>query len=66
MYPQRKEKMPHIALAAPHRQMVCRVHQLDELAARYDTLRQYEKATRYVSLSIQTIGAFAELKRRMS
>lgn len=65
MYPQRKEKISHIALAALHRRMVTRVCQLDELAARYDALGQYKKAARYVSLSNQTLSAFGELKRRM-
>lgn len=65
MYPQRKEKIPHIALSALHRHMGTRVCQLDDLAARYDALGRYAEAARYVSLSNQTLSAFAELKRRM-
>ena len=42
-----------------------RVHQLDELAAKYDALGRYDKSTRYVALSNEAIAAFGELKRRM-
>ena len=53
MYPQSQKKTSDIALAALHREMVTRVYQLEELAARH------------LSLSEHVIAAFAELKRRM-
>lgn len=65
MYSQSEEKTTYIAITALHRQMVSRVHQLEELAARCDGLGQYDKAARYVTLCNQVIDAFAELKRRM-
>ena len=65
MYPQSQKKTSDIALAALHREMVTRVYQLEELAARCDALGQYEKAARHLSLSEHVIAAFAELKRRM-
>jgi hypothetical protein len=65
MYPQRKEKTSDIALAALHREMVSRVYQLEELAARCDALGQYEKAAHHLSLSEEVIAGFVELKRRM-
>ena len=66
MYPQRQEKTSDIALAALHREMVTRVYQLEELAARCDALGQYEKAARHLSLSEEVIADFVELKRHMS
>ena len=65
MYPQRKERRADIALAALHRQMVVRVHQLEELATRCDALGLYEKAARYVALSDQAVDAFGKLKPKM-
>ena len=65
MYPKRQEKTSDIALAALHREMVTRVYQLEELAARCDALGQYEEAAHHLSRSDQVIAAFAELKRRM-
>ena len=43
MYALNQEDKSHIALAALHRQMVTRVCQLEELAARYDALGRYGK-----------------------
>jgi len=65
MYPQRQQKTSDIALAAIHREIMSRVYQLEELAARCDALGQYEEAARHLSLGDQVIAAFAELKRRM-
>ena len=55
MYPQRQEKTSDIALAALHREMVTRVYQLEELAARCDALGQYEKAAHHLSLATKSL-----------
>jgi len=65
MYPQRNEIQSDIALSGLHCQLVVRVQQLDESAAKYDALGRYDKSTGYVALSNEAIVAFGELKRRM-
>lgn len=66
MYPQRNDTQTDIAIAGLHRLLVVRVHQLDELAAKYHALGRYDKSTRYVALSNEVIEAFGEFKRRMT